>query len=112
MSLILSEKDRAELFRQAQPPEIAKWPQLLGYVEGFRAIHRSIERSEFDWPPANGNRSAILRSLTARTFAECLAPPRIQEPDVLELEENLPCPFCPPFSLPLNTLIPEIQPSM
>jgi hypothetical protein len=105
--------DSLELFFQSLPPEFAEWRLANRYPEELRENHRRLQRRAFDLLATCGSRVAALPSsmvseLHFRGHNEPL--------DVLETGEIAlravdprcqPCPFCPPFSLPLDTINPE-----
>jgi hypothetical protein len=99
-------KDIRERYLAALPPELAKYPYLLRH-------HVDIERQAHgmaNWPSASGkgrigNRLTTSPSSEDLVLLEQLAQLDTPDAELVRLEALLPCPFCSPFNLPLDTEI-------
>src|SRR5882724_383395 len=107
----LTLKDKAELFVRSLPPEFAKWRRA--HLEELRVNHLRIQQRAFDLLASFGSRVAALPNSMAEElrFRAHNEPHGSLEPDEIALRSLeprcQPCPFCPPYNLPLDAIIPE-----
>jgi hypothetical protein len=105
-----------EKYVQALRPEWAEWRRVNRHVEYLRELHQMAALPLIDsWnedgtfelvPPSSMAWQVVPKGALGHNYD-----PDILEPYERELRANFPecqpCPFCPPYNLPLDTIIPE-----
>src|SRR5271165_176681 len=89
------------------PAEMAECRE--GHFEGLRSIHQTVLKHGFDLPPYIQPRELKGALTEPNSGSQCADTPDNPSTSLGAVTRNLPCPFCPPYCLPLTATVAEIE---